>query len=104
MASFTNFTIEGDATLDYFGDLPGGLDRRVRIMDDAEGASEEGSSLENVIAKSLGFPNEGEFDEFFRRMEALRERELQPADGVPDISRESVRLRITVEVIEDDAS
>lgn len=101
MASFTNFTIEGEAVLDYFGDQPGGLDRRVRIKDDTEGADGEGTSLEQVIAKSLGFPNEREFDEFFRRMEALREQQLQPADGVADISRDSVRLRITVEVVED---
>lgn len=102
MASFTNFTIEGDAVLDYFGELPVGLDRRVKIKDDTEGADQEGISLEQVIAKSLGFPNEGEFDEFSRRMEALRQQDLQPTDGTPDISRESVRLRITVEVVEDE--
>lgn len=103
MASFTNFTIEGDAVLGYFGDLPGGLDRRVKIKDDTEGADEEGTSLEHVIAKSLGFPNEREFDEFFRRMETMRNQGVQPADGVADISRESVRLRITVEVVENES-
>lgn len=102
--AFTSFTVEGEAVLDYFSDQPGGLDRRVRIKDDTEGADEEGVGLEQVIAKSLGFPNEGEFDEFFRRMEAMREQGVQPADGVADITRESVRLRITVEVVEDDES
>lgn len=98
--AFTNFTIEGDAVLGYFGDRMDD-DRHVRIMDDGEGEDSIGVRIEQMIAKSLNFPNDDEFSAFFERMEELRSQELQPADGHPDITREGTRLRITVEVVED---
>lgn len=109
--AFTNFTIEGDAILGYFSDQPAGADRHVRIKDDdASDTSDEanpgevsiGDRVEQIIANSLKFPNDGEFDDFFQRVNELREKGLQPADGVADITREGVRLRITVEVVENE--
>lgn len=106
--AFTSFTIEGEAVLGYFSDLPAGADRYVRIKDDDDsdaanlGEESIGERVEQTISKSLKFPNDGEFDAFFARVNELREQGLQPADGVPDITREGVRLRITVEVIEDE--
>ena len=88
--SFTKFTIEGAATFGYFGDRVDD-DRHVRII---------GKRVEQVIAQSLDFPNESEFDQFFQHMEALRQQELQPANGIPDVIRDGVRLRITVEVVD----
>lgn len=106
--AFTNFTIEGDAILGYFSDQPAGADRHVRIKDDnASGEANPGEvsigdRVEQIIATSLKFPNDGEFDDFFQQVNELREKGLQPADGVADITREGVRLRITVEVIGDE--
>ncbi len=98
--AFTNFTIEGDATLGYFAEEMSDRDRAVRIKDDIEGEDSIGVRIENLIARSLNFPNDDEFQAHFERMEELRQQELQPADGSPDTIREGVRLRITVEVIE----
>lgn len=98
--AFTNFTIEGDAVLGYFADEPSDRDRAVRIKDDSEGEDSIGIRIENLIAKSLNFPNDAEFQSHFEHMEELRQQELQPADGTPDIIREGTRLRVTVEVIE----
>ena len=65
-----------------------------------EDGRDESSSLESIIARSLGFPNDDEFQAHYARMDTLRSQELQPADGTPDIVREGVRLRISVAVIE----
>lgn len=105
--AFTSFTIEGEAILGYFSDHHSGADRSVLIKDDDAsdttnpGEESIGERIEQTIAKSLKFPNDGEFDDFFQRVNELREKGLQPADGVPDITREGVHLRITVEVVED---
>ncbi len=98
--AFTQFTIEGDAVLGYFGDRMDD-DRHVRIKDDGNGEDSIGARVEQLIAKSLNFPNDAEFSTFFEKMEELRAQELQPADGTPGIIREGTRLRITVEVVED---
>ena len=98
--AFTEFTIEGDAVLGYFGDRFDD-DRHVRIKDDSEGEDSIGVRIEQLIAKSLNFPNDDEFSAFFEKMEELRQQELQPADGTPDIIREGTRLRISVEVVDD---
>lgn len=97
--AFVEFTIEGDAVLGYFGDQHD--DRHVRIKSDEDSDDDVGERVEQIIAKSLDFPNSAEFDEFFNKMEKLREQELQPADGTPDLVRTGTRLRITVEVVED---
>lgn len=99
--AFTNFTIEGDAVFGYFANEPSDSDRAVRIKDDSDNEDSIGVRIENIIAKSLNFPNDTEFQSHFERMEKLRQQELQPADGQPDIVREDIRLRITVEVVED---
>ncbi len=98
--AFTNFTIEGDAVLGYFGDRFDD-DRHVRIKDDGEGEDSIGVRIEQLIAKSLNFPNDEKFSTFFEKMEKLRSQDLQPADDAPDLIREGTRLRITVEVVED---
>ena len=97
--AFTDFTIEGDAILGYFSDQVD--DRHVRIKDDNENEESIGERVEQLIARSLNFPNDAEFDQHFERMAALREQDLQPADGQPDLVREGIRLRITVSVVED---
>lgn len=95
--AMTSFTVEGEALLGYHADefL---RDREVKIKDDG---SEDAVHLEQLIAQNLNFPNSDEFDAHFTRMEELRSQELQPMDGKADIVREGVRLRITVEVVED---
>jgi hypothetical protein len=55
--------------------------------------------LEEFIARQLEFPNDAEFDGMIQRLDRLRNQGLQPADDVPDIVREGVKLRITVEVL-----
>ena len=95
--SFTKFTVEGDIVLGYHADEMSDRDRGVRIKEDGK---DESSSLESIIARSLGFPDDDEFQAHSERMDSLRQQELQPADGTPDIVREGVRLRVSVEVIE----
>lgn len=92
--AFTNFTVEGDVELNYFGDQKN--DRQVIVK---ENDNDNGIGLEQLIAKSLNFPNSEEFDILFSKLEKLRKQNLQPADGTPDIVRTGTKLRITVEVI-----
>lgn len=121
--AFTKFTFEGNAVLGYFASEHSDRDRAVRIKDDNDEGGDApapapapvpvpvpvgspagesiGTRVETLIARSLGFPNDAEFEEMHQRMEALRERDLQPADGTPDVTRENLRLRITVEVVDD---
>ena len=104
MAETTQFTVEGEVDLAYF---TGERDSRHVIIrpdesDDrpvAVGDSSAGERLETRIANALNFPNDAEFDAMFKRLEELREKGLQPADGKPDMIREGVKLRITVEVL-----
>ena len=109
MTAFTDFTLEGDAILGYFSDKPSDSDRSVRIKTDDDSSTSVpmmagmpetlGDRIETLIARSLGFPNDAEFDAHSQRMQDLRAKNLQVAEGVPDITREGIRLRITVEVI-----
>lgn len=94
--AMTKFTVEGEAKLGYIAD-EFIRDRTVQIKDDN---SDDAVFLEQLIANNLNFPNSDEFDAHFQRMEELRNQELQPMDGRPDILREGTRLRITVEVID----
>lgn len=98
--AFQEFTIEGEATLGYFGDKFDD-DRQVRIKTIGDSEESVGSRVEQVIAKALNFPNEDEFDEFFKKMDALRQRDLQPADGTPDVVRQGFRLKIEVEMLDE---
>ena len=112
--AFTKFTVEGTATLGYFAGEPFGKDRSVRIEDDNNVSAPEsvdapslhgvepaaaGQRVEDLITRSLDFPNDAEFEEMGRRLDELRQQDLQTAEGTPDITREA-RLRITVEVID----
>jgi hypothetical protein len=85
MAEMTSFTVEGDATFGRFDD-----GNHVRIDDER---------VEDLIAKAIGFPTDEEFDQMIGRLNDLREQGLAPADGEPDILREGMKLRISVEVI-----
>ena len=96
--AMTKFTVEGEALLGYVAD-EFIRDRTVQIKDDGSGDT---VFLEQLIANNLNFPNSEEFDQHFERMDELRQQELQPMDGRPDILREGTRLRITVEVIDGD--
>ena len=104
MAETTKFVIEGDVTLAYF---TGHYNPRQVILnappivDDDPSVSEgcECERLESKIAQELGFPNEGEFDAMFAKLDELRAQGLRPAKGEPDLLREGTKLRITVEVL-----
>ena len=103
MADTTQFTIEGPMTLAYHADEQ--HSKRVLIHPKEE--ENQGSdapvcgceeSLETKIANEIGFPNDAEFDELYRKMDELRQKGLRTEEGVPDGTRE-VQLRITVEVL-----
>ncbi len=96
--TFKEFTIEGEAVLGYVSDEPGRKDRHVSIKDEN---NPEGLGLEQIIAKSLGFPNDSEFETMSNRLANLREQGTQPLDGEPDISRTGFRLKIQVSIVED---
>lgn len=111
--AFQKFVLEGDATLGFFAREMD--DRSVRMVPPSfEGGvnapslasiagteSDPGHRLETIITRALDFPSEAEFDAMFEQTNALREQGLQTVEGKPDITRENVRLRITVEVLED---
>ncbi len=86
MAEMSSFVVEGDATLGQFDE-----GKHVRI---------DGERIENLIAEALDFPNDAEFEQMFAHLDELRQQGLAPADGEPDIVREGIKLRISVEVIE----
>ena len=106
MAQTTQFTVEGEVDLAYF---TGERDSRHVILQPNEsdapkavvvgGDSPAGERLETRIANALNFPDDGEFDDMFKRLDDLRQKGLQPAEGVPDCVRKDVKLRITVEVL-----
>ena len=103
MAETTKIVIEGDVTLAYFTghhnprqvilNPPPPVDGPVEV-DDCEC-----QRLESKIATELGFPNESEFDAMFEKLAQLREQGLRPAKGEPDLLREGMKLRITIEVL-----
>lgn len=105
MASTTSFTIEGPMSLAYFSS-----ERYSKLVlikhkeDDVSPAGEppitdsQSGSLGAKIADEIGFPNDAEFDELYRKFEELRKQGLRTEEGVPDVTRD-VQLRITVEVL-----
>ena len=103
MANTTSFTIEGPMTLAYYAN--GRHQKRVLIHPKEEETSGSDApicgceeSLETKITTEIGFPNDAEFDEVFRKMEELREQGLLTEEGVPDRTR-VFQLRINVEVL-----
>ncbi len=99
MAETTKFTIEGSMSLAYFADER--HSKRVLIEEkDSDGSDIGGNSpsLSSKIASSVGFPNDAEFDELYRKLDNLREQGLRTEEGVPDVTR-SVEMRITVEIL-----
>ena len=101
MADTTKFVLEGDFTLAYFGEESDSKHVLIKDEDKSSDAVVGGSNtrLEAKIAEELGFPTNAEFDEIFERNEKLREQGLRSAAGEPDMTRENVQLRITVEVL-----
>jgi len=103
MAETKQVVLEGEVKLAYFSNERDS--KHILIRDEntptngptAVPVSER--RLESFIADQLGFPNDAEFDEMFRRIDELRKNGLRPAEGVPDFERESVRLRITIEML-----
>jgi hypothetical protein len=59
---------------------------------------EVGENLESKIANVIGFPNVAEFDEFYRKIDELRQQGLRTEEGVPVVTRPT-KLRITVEIL-----
>jgi hypothetical protein len=96
--TFKNFTLEGEVILGYHADEMSDRDRGIKMISEETG---EPASLEGIIARSLEFPSDDEFETHFARMSQLRDQELQPLDGSPDVTRTGVKLRITVSVVED---
>jgi hypothetical protein len=106
MAEMKKLVIEGDVTLAYFADQMDG--KRVlidtEITDDGPAVCSDCSgrgnqeSLGSRISNEIGFPNDAEFDELYRKMEELREKGLRTEEGVPDVTRQA-KMRITIEVL-----
>jgi len=104
-----SFVIEGGITLAYFS----GEDQTRHVLvqtadDDAAVVTADGSvpqelmtqeRLESYIARQLDFPNQTEFDAVYKRLADLRAQGLRPAADEPDITRDNMKLRITVEVL-----
>jgi len=100
MAETKSFVLEGDFTLAYFVEEPDS--KHVLIAGDGDGDGAlvgRPERLETKIANELDFPTDTEFDEIFKKNDALREQGLRPAEGEPDLIRDDVKLRITVEVL-----
>lgn len=107
MAEMKKLVVEGDVTLAYFADQMNG--KHVFINPKQENDSHlpvdrpvcddcTGESLGTRIANEIGFPNDAEFDEFYRRIDELRQQGLRTEEGVPDVTRQA-KMRITVEVL-----
>ncbi|MHC4297945.1 MAG: hypothetical protein ACYS7Y_11630 [Planctomycetota bacterium] len=104
MAETKKFVVEGDVSLAYFAEESDS--RHVLLKPEKSNASEgalvdssQGVRLEAKIANELNFPTDAEFDQLYRQLDDMRERGVRPADGVPNVTRDGVRLRITVEVL-----
>lgn len=80
--------LEGPATLKYNCCGP---NDRIIVIDDEQ--------LEQRIARELNFPDDDEFDSMMLRDQELGASGLAVAEGEPDVVREGVNLRITIEVL-----
>lgn len=104
MAEMKKLVVEGDVTLAYFADQVHG--KRILLDTEAEAGTATGDciqecsqeSLETRISNEIGFPNDAEFDEFYRKINELRQQGLRTEEGVPDVTRQ-MKMRITVEVL-----
>lgn len=99
-----SFVIEGGVKLAYFSAEDQSRHVLVETADPTatQGPDTLGSEpmrLETYIAKQLDFPNQAEFDAVYKRLDELRRQGLRPAANEPDITREDMKLRITVEVL-----
>ncbi len=104
MAEMKKLVVEGAVTLAYFADQMHSKSVLINtettgdgLVDSSPGCCPQ-ESLGTRIADEIGFPNDAEFDEFYRKMDELRQKGLRTEEGVPDVTRE-VQLRITVEVL-----
>lgn len=97
--AFKEFTLEGEAIFRYYGSEV--RDREVRMVTAGENPEGVGEALEAIVARSLGFPSDEEFESMMDQQRSLAEQELQPADGAPDIVRRGMRLKIEVEVMDE---
>jgi hypothetical protein len=82
------FVLEGPVALQYM--CCGENDRKIFL---------DNEQLEQTIAKELNFPNDDEFEEMMARDQQLGAAGLAVAEGEPDIVREGVNLRVTIEVL-----
>jgi hypothetical protein len=106
MAEMKKLVIEGDVTLAYFADQYHSKHILLDIEPDSDalaGSAPEvaGGPKETLgtrIGNEIGFPNDAEFNEFYRKMEELREKGLRTEEGVPDVTRQA-KMRITIEVL-----
>jgi hypothetical protein len=101
-----SFVIEGGVSLAYFSAEEQSRHVLVETADSAaagQGPDTVGGPepvrLETYIAQQLDFPNQTEFDAVYKRLADLRTQGLRPAADEPDITREDMKLRITVEVL-----
>ena len=101
-----SFVVEGDVTLAYF--VGGEMSRHVlletpetlaQVQGPATSNRPEPVRLETYIAQQLGFPNQEEFDAVYKLIDDLRQKGLQLAPDEPACARETMKMRITVEVL-----
>jgi len=88
---------EGDVTLEYSA---GDTDREINITELPTAVNDyQPESLANYIARKLGFPDEIEFDAMLQKLRT------QQVEGTyvcneRDATREGVRIRVTVDVLD----
>ena len=98
----SSFVFEGNVTLEYSA---GDSNREITLTEPpAPGAAVdsaqpvESESLENYVARNLGFPSNAEFDTMLQKIRDQRQSGGYVC-GETDATRENVKLRITVEVL-----
>jgi hypothetical protein len=89
MPEVTEIEFEGELTLGYFSD-----------SDTPRCARLDGEKIGNLIANTLNFPSEEEFDAMFQRLEQMRQQGVRPAEGEPDVMREAGRYKISIEKVD----
>lgn len=89
MPEVTEIEFEGVLTLGYFSDSE--ASRCVKL---------DGERVADLIARTLNFPDDAEFETMFQRLEQMREQGVRPAEGEPDVMREAGRYKISIEKVD----
>lgn len=89
MPEVTEIEFEGELTLGYFSDSD--VTKCVKL---------DGERVSDLIARTLVFPDDNEFDDMFQRLEQMRQQGVRPAEGEPDIIREVGRYKVSIEKVD----